>query len=171
MGCFVAGVLVAVFERNKGVMMNVEQIARQMKRLAEFLEGEADLQPLNLGEIIAKLEKIFADGFGDAYITFDWGCAWPTGLDSYRGNYSQLCLEFSGEHRCHITVKGLLDKLKGKLGATVTGWKGGDYTVEEHQDVYVCCAGCTDDTRVIDIQHDRGKYSAAKIITANIDRD
>lgn len=125
-----------------------------------------DKRPLDFGDIIQTLKAICSKGGDDAYVTFDWGCAWPTGFESYRGDYSQICMEYGGEHGHHETVKGLLAKMQDLLGTELIGWKGGDYTVDESKEVYVCCAGCTSETRVVDVLWDGDKYSSATIKTA-----
>lgn len=142
--------------------MKTYEVATELRRLATEVES-GDVQPLDFGGIIAKLKALIAKSMDSEYITFDWGCAWPTGFDSYRGDYAQICMEFGGEHRHHETVAGLLKKMEDMLGTELTGWKGGEYGVDGSKEVYVCCAGCTSKTRVVDIV--RSEYGSAIIRT------
>lgn len=125
--------------------------------------------PLDFGDIIQKLKSLVRSGKGDAWITFDWGSAWPTGFNSYRGDYCQICMEYGGQHRHHQTVQGLLEQMEGLLGDFLEGWKGGDYMVSEDKEIYVCCAGCISTTRVVDITCGDSEYSSACIVTAQFD--
>lgn len=145
--------------------MKTYQVASELRRLAYDIEN-GEMRPLDFGDIIQKLKALVAKGKGGAFIHFDWGCAWPTGFDSYRGDYAQICMEYGGEHRHHETVNGLLKKMEDLLGKTLVGWKGGDYPVDGSKEVYVCCAGCTSNTRVVDILCDDSEYSSARIKTA-----
>lgn len=146
--------------------MKTYEVASELRRLAHDIEN-GDIRPLDFGDIIQKLKAIVAKGGEGSYITFDWGCAWPIGFNSYRGDYAQICMEYGGEHRHHQTVKGLLEKMQELLGTTLEGWKGGDYTVDGSKEVYVCCAGCISKTRVVDVLWDGDKYSSARIKTAD----
>jgi hypothetical protein len=143
------------------------ELSAELRRLADTVDSDSR-QPLDFGQILDKLREISRRGFGARFIHFDWGCAWPLGYDSYRGDYSQICLEYGGEHRHHQTVDGLLAITEKLIGTELTGWKGGEYAVDRDKDVYVCCAGCTSDTRVMDIVCGDSEYSSVIIKTAQI---
>jgi hypothetical protein len=57
---------------------------------------------------------------------------------SYRGYYSELGVEPCGP----TEVRELIATLKGAIGSTFQGWKGGDYTMHEYVEVYLAEQGC-----------------------------
>lgn len=80
--------------------------------------------PLDLGELIGTLgsqdpAKVLAFGFDSPH--------------SYRGNYWNLAFEIA----TNITVGEMLEAARSALGRTFTGWKGGEFTMTEHADVYL----------------------------------
>ena len=52
---------------------------------------------------------------------------------SYRGYYE--CVAF--ERRANVTVGDCLAAARDALGSTYTGWKGGDYEMDEWTDCYL----------------------------------
>lgn len=58
---------------------------------------------------------------------------------SYRGYYSELAFEPAE----NVTIQSMLDCAKEALGSTYTGWKGGDYVMNEYSDVYLANIGST----------------------------
>lgn len=77
-----------------------------------------------LGQLIQRLEQAPQDqvcplGFGKPH--------------SYRGYYE--CLEFTP--KANVRVGDMLTEAKGALGKVFTGYKGGNYQMGEHTDVYL----------------------------------
>jgi len=56
---------------------------------------------------------------------------------SYRGYYEQLAFEPCGE----TTVGEMLKAAKGALGQTFQGYKGGDFRMDQHTDVWIARYG------------------------------
>lgn len=88
---------------------------------------------MTLGELITALEAadptlVVADGF--------------TRPHSYRGYYNELAFEPAA----NVTVGQMLADAQSALGATYQGWKGGDYTMDEHTDCWIAEQGSTGDT-------------------------
>lgn len=52
---------------------------------------------------------------------------------SYRGDYSELAFE----PKENTTIGEMLQAAKSALGATFTGWKGGEFTMKEHTNCYI----------------------------------
>ncbi|MFD5245032.1 hypothetical protein ACFWIW_10835 [Amycolatopsis sp. NPDC058340] len=52
---------------------------------------------------------------------------------SYRGDYMDLAFEITHD----VPVKDMLDSARLALGTTFQGWKGGDYTMHEHTQVWL----------------------------------
>jgi hypothetical protein len=53
---------------------------------------------------------------------------------SYRGYYDRLGVEWTGD----ITIGTMIYTLRGAIGETYQGWKGGDYTMDESTEVHAC---------------------------------
>lgn len=96
---------------------------------------DAARQPLHpsmrLGDIIDALAacKPSSD------VEFDFGGLHPTGVDSYRGYYSDLALGY-GENG-GLNAGDLLKELRHADGAVFTGYKGGDYRMDRNTPMWV----------------------------------
>ena len=62
-----------------------------------------------------------------------------THAHSYRGSYDNLAFEPAE----NVTVGVMLACARGALGRTFTGWKGGEYTMDEYTDVWLAEEGTT----------------------------
>ena len=119
-----------------------------------------DSPQLSLGEFIAELEKcdLEYNEKESKGICFDFGSAVPTSLDSWRGSYSELALGYklSGydntqEHFADKTSTELLSHLKETIGKEFTGWKGGEFTMNENTPVWVANSGNSGNTAVVGV--------------------
>lgn len=116
---------------------------------------------LTLGQIIEKLEKCgltYGEDNGPKQVDYDFGTAIPTTLDSWRGSYSELALGYklsgydnNDEHFAQTTAENLLSELKSAIGKEFTGWKGGEFTMDEDTPVWVANSGNSGDTGIIDV--------------------
>lgn len=116
---------------------------------------------LTLGELILKLEAIGKN----LPIYFDNKKYRPTGIESWRGSYCELSINYegggninsteiekvhkfkSGDHTEYksidtalpknVKVKDLLSMLKISIGKTMTGYKGGDFLIGKTTPVWV----------------------------------
>ena len=64
----------------------------------------------------------------------------PLGFDhphSYRGYYAELAFE----PKWNTTVGEMLQAARSALGATFTGWKGGEFKMEEHTECHISVEG------------------------------
>lgn len=115
--------------------------------LADMLD--AARQPrhpaMRLGDIIDALEPVKSN----VRIEFDFGGFEPTGLDSYRGYYSDLALSFGDEGMC---VADLLAELKDADGNVFTGYKGGDYRMDRSTPVWVANYGNSHGVAVVAVE-------------------
>jgi hypothetical protein len=87
---------------------------------------------MTLGELIRTLKKV------------DPNHNVPSGFHrphSYRGYYEQLA--FEPKENC--SVKEMLEAAESAVGNTFTGWKGGDYTMDENTDCWISEVGSTGD--------------------------
>ncbi len=102
---------------------------------------------LTLGELILKLEAVTKK---ELNVYFDFECARPTHLNSWRGSYDELALSFMFEGDV-LTVEKLLTILKGAVGKTYIGYKGGDYVMGKTTPVWVSNYGNSGNTAVVDV--------------------
>lgn len=114
---------------------------------------------ITLGQLIKQIEDAGLKCKDDSpkTISFDFGSALPTRLDSWRGSYSELALGYvlsghdgEGDYE-GTTAEKLLTELKSAIGKIFTGWKGGDYVMGENTPVWVANPGNSNDTGIIGI--------------------
>jgi DNA/RNA-binding domain of Phe-tRNA-synthetase-like protein len=91
---------------------------------------------LNLGELIAALQRLDQN----KEVRIDFAADYPGEVDSYRGYYEDLAIEFS-QVKC--TVGGLLQRLKNAVGEVFEGYKGGEYQMNKNTAVWVADYGST----------------------------
>jgi len=140
-----------------------------MDGIQEYLKEQrnrsfANSAQLTLGQIIDKLEKCGLKHGGDdepKQVYYDFSSAIPTNLDSWRGSYSELALGFklSGydnddEHFAETNAETLLLELKNAVSKEYTGWKGGEFTMNEDTPVWVSNAGNSGNTGIVDVIDD-----------------
>jgi hypothetical protein len=121
----------------------------------------ADSDQLTLGEIILKLEPIVKDQeiiisndnqTEEALVVYDFEYLFPTMIDSWRGSYSELALNFSCyEDSKPMTVSEFLELLKKTVGKEFTGYKGGEYIMSKHTPIWVAQCGNSGNTAVVEI--------------------
>jgi hypothetical protein len=105
-------------------------------------------QNMSLGKFIEALE-----GIDDKTIQVRMSDGrTPCDVDSYRGYYSDLAI--STKQGGQMNVAGLLELLRGALGQTFQGYKGGDYTMGPHTPLWVAeygsCGDAVQGLRVAD---------------------
>jgi len=107
---------------------------------------------LTLGELILKLEAIKNPKL---LVVFDIKKYHPIGVDSWRGAYNELALEYDDKTEPMI-LSDFLKILKNTIGKTLMGYKGGDFLMGKTTPVWVAnygeCKGFRNhDTAVIDV--------------------
>lgn len=127
------------------------------QRRQEFNTSEQ----LSLGELIAKLEAIKPTYVGyqekeePKLVYFDFPEARPTRLMSWRGAYEELALGFTwNEEAEYPTVTELLEDLRGAIGKTFTGYKGGDFVMGKTTPIWVANYGRSDNTAIVEVRDD-----------------
>ncbi len=118
---------------------------------------------LSLGDMIKRLEAIAAKQQAiikkynsEAEVVYDFEYLYPTSIDSWRGIYAELALNFVGTYRGidspdKMTVSSFLQMLKGCIGKSFTGYKGGEFEMSEETPVWVANYGHSGNTAVLDI--------------------
>lgn len=107
---------------------------------------------LTLGQFIEFL--VSCDG--DWRVYFEFGGMIPTNFNSYRGFYDQLALGFKSQSYGEApTVSSLLSEARSCVGKVFTGYKGGNYTMDLHTELWVDNPGSSTSTMLVGITSDR----------------
>jgi len=111
-------------------MLNNSLIARRQEALKTSPQ-------LTLGEMILKLDALQAS---DTQVFLDFGeHLQPTGIESWRGSYEELALEFA--LNSGMPADFFLDLLREAVGKTFEGYKGGDFLMGRSTPVWVANYG------------------------------
>lgn len=102
---------------------------------------------LTLGQLIALVENCEKS---DAEVVYDFGYMAPTDIDSWRGSYAELALNYT-EDQPRKTKETFLSMLKEAVGKTFTGYKGGEYRMSNDTPIWVANYGNSSDTAVIGV--------------------
>ena len=90
----------------------------------------------------------------DAGIFFDFAdlIPMPNGFHSYRGYYEDLQIDTqTDDWERKVTVSSFLAELREQVGATYTGWKGGEFTMGKDTVLWVGQSGDATGTMVVGI--------------------
>ncbi len=122
-------------------------------QIAKMKQDEYGNKPIKtLGEVILLLESQPASNT----IKLDFTNSNSSHLDSYRGYYTDLSLDYDSDEKPK-TVNQLLKMFEDANGTTYEGYKGGDYTMNRKTLVWVAPYGCCG-RMLIDIQS-KGKIT------------
>jgi hypothetical protein len=134
--------------------MDLEKLLNEKTRIMRKATFDKSDQ-MSLGDIISEFEKLTEEQRYTPYgeelpVVFDFVYMRPTGIDSWRGSYDELAFSYtSGGDAMKYTE--FLEMLKGAVGATFTGYKGGTYTMTEHTPVWVANGSEVGDTAVVGV--------------------
>lgn len=81
-------------------------------------------------------------------VVFDFGGFIPRKIDSYRGFYEQLAISYDDDWQTEMKVADILGVLRGVVGKTLTGYKGGDYLMGEDTPVWAAKWGECNSTAI-----------------------
>ena len=129
-------------------MEDLGTFAAAMKTLDD--ERRRTAKNMRLGELIKALEEQPPK----AALRFDFCDQTPGHLASYRGYYSDLSLVPSDEPNFALTVEDFLPRLKAAIGDTFTGYKGGEYRMDENTLLWVAHYGRNPSTAVCGVAGD-----------------
>lgn len=102
-------------------------------------------------------------------VRFDTGGV-PSQLDSWRGSYDELTL-IHGDSDAPETVDSLLADAKAALGATFTGYKGGEFGMNESTPIWADDYGryCCNGVMGVRVEHDEpGRPGDLIVVTADL---
>lgn len=105
---------------------------------------------MKLGRLIQLLESCQQD----AIIIFDFGRCVPTTVCSSRGDYSDLSLQWAYDDPKYYErkVADVLVNLKAAIGKTFTGYKGGDYRMDQYTQICVDNSGDWTNTQIVGVR-------------------
>ena len=104
---------------------------------------------MNLGQFIKELRKYPSD----ASVTLEPFELYPTSFCSYRGYYPELALGYCTEVECRsLTVEDLLKEALECVGKTFTGYKGGEFKMDETTPLWVSNYGECSNTKIKEIK-------------------
>ena len=118
---------------------------------------------MTLNELIRQLSTIPArDDGSEKMVYFDFCGTFPTTVSSCRGIYAEPAIGWAGCGRWHSserdnkleaqTVASLLAELRGAIGKTFAGWKGGDYTYNGSEPIHVDNPGEYTSTEIVGVE-------------------
>lgn len=116
---------------------------------------------ITLGDLIALLEV--CDPSDAVRYDFEW--AVPTTLASWRGIYRELALGYTIDST-PPTVASLLEQLRGAMGCTFTGWKGGEFVMDQYTPLWVANPGLSGSTVITGIRQTKGEVILRTAICA-----
>lgn len=99
---------------------------------------------ISLGGLISRLGRRPSD----QCVYFDFANFVPTDVDSYRGYYDHLALDFDSKP-VRATVAGLLKTLRGACGREFHGYKGGLYVMGLETPIWVAAWGESTSTAIV----------------------
>jgi uncharacterized protein (UPF0303 family) len=129
--------------------MSILESAAQRARLEIFKQSDH----LSLGQLINDMEALGVHA--DAEIWFDFGYTFPTSLDSWRGIYSELALNYihySQEPSTPMKYTDFINMLRGALDSTFYGYKGGKYVMHSDTPIWVSKYGEAANTAVVGVR-------------------
>lgn len=111
---------------------------------------------LSLGQLISKLENLISEKNKDytkVRVVFDFEHFYPTKFDSWRGSYDELALNFVNfsSDKPTLSVIEFLNMCKDVIRKVFTGYKGGEYMMDETTPIWVANYGNSGNTALIDI--------------------
>lgn len=126
-------------------------------------------KPLTLGQFITKLKQQPEENF----VFFEFCDFVPTEFGSWRGLFSELALGYAPWRESEpLAVSSLIALAKSAIGATYTGFKGGQYEMTKQTTLWADNCGEATRTAIVDVKtFDAEDCYSTKIITQWLDYD
>jgi len=120
---------------------------------------------MTLGELLEELKKAASEvDPKKTNVYFDFGWTFPSvehGLDSWRGKYDEVAIEWTctdiEPDARPPTLEQLINAVSNAIGATMTGYKGGEFTMTKHTPVWVDRWGDGAETALVGVKNLRWK--------------
>jgi len=142
--------------------MDLQTVLENSAKAARQEEMKTSPQ-LTLGELILKIavlipaqEAVKKKYDHEAKVGYDFEYLFPTDIASYRGIYAELALNFKSQEYGEkavdpMAVTAFLEMLKGCIGKTFEGYKGGDFMMGKNTPIWVANYGNSGRTAVVDV--------------------
>ena len=130
-----------------------EYLDDKVQKLRKQMHANSD--QLTLGSLIEKVSKIKQRGYkcydgSEPNVYYDFGYLFPNSIDSWRGIYKELALNYKTDGS-PLPLSKFLSLLESSVGKTFYGYKGGEYTMDEDTPVWVANYGEAGNTAVLDV--------------------
>ena len=112
---------------------------------------------MKLGQFIKKLEQLIKK-HGNQRVYFGFGETYPTDVNSWRGDYSQLALGWNCNYCQSANSEKLLRICKTAGISTFQGYKGGEYNMNYDVGLYADNWGISSQTIITNIIFDDFKF-------------
>ena len=142
--------------------MSLQDAIMQKVKEARTLEFLCSNQ-LSLGKLIKKIRSIakeqeerLKEGLSEAVVIHSFCGLFPTEIDSWRGSYDELALNFTSfkNDKEPMTVSVFLKMLEETVGKTFIGYKGGEFKMDEGTPVWIDNYGESSHTQVVGVLDD-----------------
>lgn len=107
-------------------------VTKMLEAVLAASSNEIGSRTMTLGQLIEQFEKCKPD----SNVTYAFGDIRPNTISSWRGVYSQLAINYVRDDE-QTTVADMLAILRGALGNTYDGYKGGTYRMTASTPVWV----------------------------------
>lgn len=110
-----------------------------------------------LGKLIQAIQEIVdaSDCEDEADVYYDFGYLYPTTIDSWRGSYAELALDYEGYSYSQskpMKASAFLQMLKEAVGKTFQGYKGGDFTMTINTPIWVANYSHSGNTAIVGVR-------------------
>jgi len=120
---------------------------------------------LTLGELITFLNETEYRGRGGKPVVFsDDYNSYPCKVESYRGYYSDLSLTNDGDIEGGATVTSLLNVLKAAIDEHFTGYKGGEFKMDENTPLWRSNYGQASDHAIVGVTNETIHIGGAVVL-------
>lgn len=134
--------------------MNLQEyIDKSIKEIRDRNMESSD--QLTLGDIISKCQEIKnrdykQTGGEEPFVRFDFEYLFPTKVDSWRGAYCELALNFETEG-AELSLSQFIKLLEDTVDNVFTGYKGGDFKMTKQTPVWVANYGNSGSTAIVGV--------------------
>ena len=122
----------------------------ELERAYRFADAiDAARQPAHRGMRLGEIIDALARATPEHSVVFDFGGFEPTGIDSYRGYYSDLAISY--DESGGMNAGALLAELRDADGNVFEGYKGGEYRMDGSTPVWVANHGRSHGVAVVGV--------------------
>lgn len=128
--------------------MDIQEIVRRQVKVMRNNSFRSSGQ-LTLGDLIDALKSVKDK---KASVRFDFGYMKPKQIESWRGSYDELAINYSEDDDDSEKVSHFISRLNQCIGKTFVGYKGGDFVMKKNTPVWVANHGQAANTAIFGIK-------------------